>query len=277
MHNLWFITNPNSGSTTEAKCAAIEAIFAERGLLLVGRTLFPDDGLPSLDALARAEVDTVVLFAGDGTINAALCALAAWDGGILILPGGTMNLLAKRLHDKTEPGEIIHAAHALHTRVALPYVEAGPHRAFVGLILGPAGHWVHARESVRANRFRRLFAAIRFAWAKTFSDSVRVDGAPALRRGYQAIFVAPQDNRMNVAAIAARDWSSIVELGWEWLTGDWIAAQAVTQDFPERLRVKGSKPTLALFDGEPQMIAPGTSITGGSSRDHFVSTRKAPA
>jgi len=79
------------GSTTEAKCDAIEALFAERGLLLVGRTLFPDDGLPSLDALARAEVNTVVLFAGDGMINAALCVLAAWDGGILILPGGTMN------------------------------------------------------------------------------------------------------------------------------------------------------------------------------------------
>ena len=111
MRNLWFITNIASGSATTEKAAAIEAIFAERGLALIGRTNFPEDDLPAGAALDAAGVDTVVLFAGDGTINAAVCALAEWNGAILILPGGTMNLLAKRLHGPADPAAIIQAAH----------------------------------------------------------------------------------------------------------------------------------------------------------------------
>lgn len=276
MEKLWFITNSNSGTTTQSKCEAIEAVFEERGLVLAGRTLFSDEDIPTEGSLARAAVDTVVLFAGDGTINAVLCSLAEWDGAFLILPGGTMNLLAKQLHDASDPGEIIHKAHGSHTLVSLPYVEGGQHRAFVGLILGPAGHWFHARELVRANRFRRLFTAGRFAWRKTFGESVRVAGAPALRRAYQAIFVAPYEERLNVAAINARDWGSIAKLGWEWLTGDWIAAQAVTQSFPQNICVEGQKPTLALFDGEPQMLPPGTVIGSAKSAPQFICTRGEP-
>uniref|UniRef100_UPI0023E0319C diacylglycerol/lipid kinase family protein n=1 Tax=Sphingomonas sp. dw_22 TaxID=2721175 RepID=UPI0023E0319C len=133
METLWFITNPDSGTTSRAKCDALEAVFEEAGLKLAGRTEFPAQHLPSGETLDAAGTDTVVLFAGDGTINAALCALAEWEGSFLILPGGTMNLLAKTLHGETDPHRIVHAAHKSDRRVALPYVEAGRHRAFVGL------------------------------------------------------------------------------------------------------------------------------------------------
>ena len=120
MERLWFITNPGSGSTTNAKCEAIEAVFAEHGLALVGRTHFPDEPLPEARQLDAARADCVVLFAGDGTINAALCALSDWDGSFLVLPGGTMNLLAGRLHESGDPHAIIHAAHEGARRIALP-------------------------------------------------------------------------------------------------------------------------------------------------------------
>ena len=47
---------------------ALEAVFEERGLTLVGRTAFPGDAIPHGTALDAVDVDTVVLFAGDGTI-----------------------------------------------------------------------------------------------------------------------------------------------------------------------------------------------------------------
>ena len=75
MERLWFITNPHSGSSDAEKAEAIEAACAERGLSFVGRTDFPDQTLPTIADLDRAGADTVVLFAGDGTINAASCAL----------------------------------------------------------------------------------------------------------------------------------------------------------------------------------------------------------
>ncbi|WP_240953667.1 diacylglycerol kinase family protein [Sphingomonas sp. G-3-2-10] len=275
MQRLWFITNPNSGTATPAKCEALEAVFKERGLELAGRTGFPDEPIPDGDALTAKKVDTVVLFAGDGTINAALCALAEWEGSFLILPGGTMNLLAKALHSELDPAKIIHAAHDETTRVSLPYIEAGEHRAFVGLILGPAASWFRAREAVRKGRIGRLFQAARAAWANTFArKGIRVRGAPGLQRRYQAVFVFPDSDGLEVTGVDARDWKSIAQLGWEWLTGDWVAAHAVTKTNTPELRLKGNRKVLALFDGEPVTLDPATRIRSGTSLKAFISTRE---
>lgn len=274
VERLWFITNPNSGSATQEKCAALEAVFEERGLTLAGRTGFPDQPIPSEGDLAKARVDTVVLFAGDGTINAVLCALAEWDGAFLILPGGTMNLLARQLHGEAEPADIIHTAHEGGHRVGLAYVEAGPHRAFVGLILGPAAHWARAREAARKGRVARVLRAIRSAWRRTFGKGIRVAGVPGMHDRYQAVFVTPGEGALEVAAIDARDWASIVELGWNWLTGDWVAARAVTDRRTEQLRPVARRPLLALFDGEPVTLEPDARVIGGMTRPAFIATRE---
>jgi diacylglycerol kinase family enzyme len=274
METLWFITNPNSGTTSRPKCEALEAVFEESGLHLAGRTEFPEQALPKPEELDAAKVDTVVLFAGDGTINAALCALSDWEGAFLILPGGTMNLLAKGLHSETDPHKIVHLAHQCDRRVALPFVEAGRHRAFVGLILGPAATWFRAREAVRKGKAGRLVAAVRGAWRRTFhGHGIRVEGAQGLGDDYQAVFVTPQLDGLEVAAVDARDWGSIVQLGWEWLTGDWVAAHAVSEARTQQMRVRGNRPALALFDGEPVTLEPREAIKAGKSLETFIATR----
>ena len=275
MKKLWLITNPGSGSTTEAKCEALEALFEEQGLELAGRTDFPGEDLPKGASLTRKGVDTVVLFAGDGTINAALSALAKWKGSFLILPGGTMNLLAKALHDQMDPHKIVVAAHAEARRVALPYVEAGEHRAYVGLILGPAASWARAREAMRKGRIGRLISAARAAWRRTFDRrGIRIEGVRKLRHHYQAVFVSPVEKGLEVIGVDAREWRSIAQIGWEWVNGDWIAAQAVDRAHAEELRVKDARPVLALFDGEPVTLEPGTPIRSGRSLKAFIATRK---
>jgi diacylglycerol kinase family enzyme len=275
MQNLWFITNPNSGTTSRAKCDALEAVFEERGLTVAGRTEFPDQPLPKGADLTRKKVDTVVLFAGDGTINAALCALGKWKGSFLILPGGTMNLLARALHTSLDPHAIVHAAQGKTRRVALPFIEAGEHRAFVGLILGPAAAWARAREAVRKGRLGRLVQAARAAWRKTFHrDGIRIHGAPGLRHRYQAVFVSPDAEGLEVTAVDARDWGAIAQLGWDWLTGDWVAAHAVTETRASELRVEGTRAVLALFDGEPVTLDPRETIRAGTSAKTFIATRE---
>lgn len=275
MHKLWFVTNPNSGSASKEKCDAIEAVFEERGLKMAGRSYFPEQPLPDGDVLAKAGVDTIVLFAGDGTVNATLCALAKWDGAFLILPGGTMNMLAKALHDTLDPHEIIHRAHEAHRLVAMPFVETGRHRAFVGLILGPAAQWFRAREAARSKRIGALIRAVRHAWGRTFGRGIRISGSAALRRRYQAVFVRPDAAGLQVSGIDARDWGAVARLGWEWISGDWIDAGAVTHTTTERLRIEGRRPVLALFDGEPERLEHGTAIVGGMSEPRFIATRSA--
>ena len=272
MHNIWFISNIGSGTTTSAKGEALRALFAEHGVNIVGETDFPEQAIPDAATLDEARADTVVLFAGDGTINAAACKLAEWQGALLILPGGTMNLLAKALHGNADPAEIVKAAHAGGERIAMPFVEAGPHRAFVGLILGPAGNWARAREAVRAGQLRALLRALALAWRRTFGRGVRVTGAAGLPRESQALFIQADRQRLKVAAIDARDWRSIATLGWEWLTGDWVAASAVREVRARTLRIAERRPVLALFDGEPVMLDGDQMIGAGLTERQFIRT-----
>ena len=273
MKTLWFITNPKSGTATPARADALATSFGENGLTLAGRTAFPDEALPTPASLDAAGVDTAVLYAGDGTINAAVAALSEWDGAILILPGGTMNMLAKLLHGAADPAKIIAAAVANPRTVALPCVDAGGQRGLVGLILGPAANWVRARELVRAGRLRGLVRALRHAWRRTFGHGIRLDGVPGLKHGAQAVLVRAEADRLDVAAIDARDFRALTRLGWEWLTGDWVAASEVTQCHTREFRTRGDKPALALIDGEPIMLEPGSTIRVGMTRDIFIATR----
>lgn len=272
MERLWFITNPASGTATDAKREAIHAACRERGIAVVETTHFPDDPLPDAGRLLSERVDTVALFAGDGTINAALFALRDWDGSFLILPGGTMNLLARRLHGDAEPADIVHAVHAGARQVALPMIEGGGRVAFVGVILGPAAHWFRAREAARRREPGRMMRAVRFAWRRTFGRGVRISGAPGLAKRYQAVFLTPGSDTLDVAAIDARDWGSIAELGWNWLSGGWVEARAVTERLATRVRIEGSRPVLALFDGEPEILPPETDFRLTRSRETFLAT-----
>ena len=273
MRKFWLISNQGSGSTSPDKQAALVARFADHGIEQAGQTDFPDEPLPTPRSLDAAEVDMAVLFAGDGTINAAIGALAGWDGAILILPGGTMNLLAKALHDDLDPLAIIDRAVADGTRVALPCVEAGDARAYVGLILGPAAAWAHAREAARAGRSRALIRAIGHAWRRTFGKGIRLAGVPGLTARVQAAFVVAEDNGLRIAAVDARDWRAITALGWEWITGDWVKAAAVHEVRSQAMRCTERRPVLGLFDGEPQMVPVGTVIRAGRTGAQFIRTR----
>ena len=246
MQTLWFITNPKSGTATPAKAEALATLFAEQGLTLAGRTAFPDDALPTPASLDAAGVDTAVLFAGDGTINAAVSALADWTGQILILPGGTMNMLAKLLHGPAEPAAIVTSAIAHGRRMALPIVEAGEYRALVGLILGPAANWVRARELVRAGRLRGLVRALRLAWRRTFGHGIRLEGVPGLKHGAQAVLVRAEPGRLDIAAIDARDFRALTQarLGMaDRRLGRGIGSDAVSRDpFPHTWRPPRADP-----------------------------------
>lgn len=272
MEKLWLITNPASGSASDEKCAAIEAIFEEKGMTVVGRTRFPDDRLPAVEDLIRADTDTVVLFAGDGTINAAACKYDKWHGKALILPGGTMNILAKMLHGDADPHDIVHAAHAKPILRTMPFVESGPHRAFVGVIIGPAAMWGYAREAVRYRRIRRLRRAVRLAWARTWSRGVSLFDGTRRRGNYRAVMIAPEDGWLKVSAFAASSFTDLARLGWAWLAGNWHDAPSVDDTRSAHVTVSGSRALHALFDGEEVKLTSPAQVSAGMSNLSFVAT-----
>ena len=95
---VWLVSNASSGSNDDAALAALEDGCGRHGFHVAQRTVFPEQDLPTPAVLDAAGIDRVAVFAGDGTINTLIAGLAGWSGAVLVLPGGTMNLLYHRVH-----------------------------------------------------------------------------------------------------------------------------------------------------------------------------------
>ena len=111
------------------------------------------DGNEIADTLSSIELrdrDTLIVWGGDGTVAAALN-LARTSGAIVLpLPGGTMNLLHKRIHGQVADWKTT-LSRALCSRQpkALTYATANGLPFYVALMLGKLTQLVEAREALR--------------------------------------------------------------------------------------------------------------------------------
>ena len=90
----WLVVNERSGSNSEAALRELEALLATQGLGVARTIEFPAQELPTRTDLEAAGVSQLIVFTGDGTLNAVIDAVSGWAGAVLVLPGGTMNLLS---------------------------------------------------------------------------------------------------------------------------------------------------------------------------------------
>jgi len=146
----WLVVNPASGSNTAKSTETVTAALTNSGFRVDRVIAFPDDPLPDSTALDAAGVGLVVVYTGDGTVNTLINGLAGWNGAVLVLPGGTMNLLAKRLHRDLgveEIAAIVAGGGARRCRTSCVRSDAG--LALAGLLVGPGTSWSRVRESMR--------------------------------------------------------------------------------------------------------------------------------
>jgi diacylglycerol kinase family enzyme len=273
LRRVWLIENASSGSATAPARAAVAAALSQAGCTIVGRTDFPRGAQPGPALLNAAGADTAVIHAGDGTINAMVHALNRWGGAALVLPGGTMNLLAKRLHGD-RPAAAIVARAASAGAAPLPAVMVEDHCALVGAIAGPAAAWVHPREAVRRSaRLAGLWRALRLAIGKTLRRGVRLLGKDTPAGRYQAVNIRALDETLEIAAIATLSLKSAAELGWRALTGDWRDAQAVTVLHATTVALGGKRSLTVLIDGERRQFVCPVAFSHGHTRLRFIATR----
>lgn len=267
LRRVWLVVNAGSGSTDEGVASGLKAKLAAAGIDLVGETDFPGDTAPNAGQLDAAGADTLLICGGDGTINAAWRAADDWRGQCLVLPGGTMNGLAKALHGDAAHDAILGAAAFRLTHP--PIAVAGDYRAMVGVILGPAAAWVHAREGVRKGRIAHALRAARLAWSRSFSRSIRIAGET---RHHRAVIVTPGEDGLEVAAVSAAGISDAIRIGWDWLRGDWRAGPGVVVRTVAEVTLTGRRHVKALFDGEPATLASPVRVLAGRTRLGFVAT-----
>lgn len=253
MSNWAFVTNSRSGSFDAKLFAKLQDMVDEAGHDISHVALLPDDGLPSCADLTAQAVDMLVVLGGDGTISALTNHVGAWDGAIVPLPGGTMNLLARRLHGDRSPEAILADVLAgRHQRGPVPIVKLEDICAICGVIAGPTVAWVDVREALRDADVGKLAAAIPEALHCTLANDrvslLDVAGA------FPALFVEPGDSGLSVHGIEAATAAELFGHAWAWLNGDFRDGPNTLLGTVGAATIIGGETIDLLIDGEPANV-----------------------
>jgi len=245
---IWLITNAASGSNSEAALAALERCCGEHGFHVARRIAFPEEDLPTTAALDAAGVDRVAVFTGDGTINSFLTGAAGWGGAVLVLPGGTMNLLYHRLHGERSMEQVIAAVGAGEAAARRPgVIRCMWGTAFAGMLAGPGTSWGRVREAMRETDVVDLASGAVEAIEETIAGDMIACIAPPLGRpgGYPLISLVPSDAGIEVEAYHA-------ESAGEYLEHTWALLRRNFREGPHE--VLGHAPTVRLASSEGKSV-----------------------
>lgn len=107
------------------------------------------DAAGQLRALASQAADTIIVWGGDGTHRSALNTIGRSPSGLILLPGGTRNLLSRALHGAGSWEQILRAVLRAPTQRAVPAGEINDERFFCALLAGAPARMAQARETLR--------------------------------------------------------------------------------------------------------------------------------
>lgn len=214
---IWLVVNAASGSNSEAAVEALHTELQVNNFEVLRTIAFPDDALPTAGMLDAAGIDMLAVFTGDGTINALLTGLYGWSGAVVVLPGGTMNLLSVRLHGAAKADEILGCiARGGGRRVRPKVARCSAGDAFAGLLVGPGTCWSSVREAMRSADVVGLFQGAAEAISQTLDGPpVRLLDPPiGTNDCYPLIEITPTEFGLAASGFHARTATDMVSQSW---------------------------------------------------------------
>ena len=256
IESTWLVANAASGSNTPAALADLRTCLEAGGIVISRLIGFPDEALPTPEVLDAAGVASMIVYTGDGTINAALTKLKGWGGAVLILPGGTMNLLSKRLHGDYPVAEIVGVVARGGARRRRVTKITGPcGDAYAGLLAGPGTHWGAVREAMRELDIAGFASGAAEALALSTGETrvAAVDPPLGSRDGYPLIDMTPGEHGIQINGYLAETAGELAQHGWALLRRrfrDGPHDRLGIVDAVTLRNIDGSE-VAVLLDGEP--------------------------
>ncbi|MBU0823471.1 MAG: sphingosine kinase [Alphaproteobacteria bacterium] len=265
------VCNTQSGSHDEAVREQIVELCRANGAPLVATFALPDGDIPDAAELQRQGIDLLLAWTGDGTINAAATKAAGWDGAILVLPGGTLNLLSKALHgDRPVPEILTDALQSTARRSLIPTILSDAREAFITVIAGPATRWAEVRETMRQDGIIEASRAAPEALDEMMNGpGVRV-GADG--KDYPAVILTPTPTGIRADGILTDGTGDVLRHGLAWLGGDFRDGPSEPITTADTIMLESEKPISLEFDGELNEVASPATFSLGSSAVDFIAT-----
>ncbi len=268
---MWLVVNQHSGSHDPALVSTIAARCADAGQPIDHIVDVGEDALP--DARLADTVARILILTGDGTISSLYATLKGWAGELLVLPGGTMNLLARALHGESEPLAIVDAMLTGHMQaVPIPLVIGPGLVALSGIFAGPTTAWGDVREQVRNIDLSGLAEAVPRAITATLgNESVQAKG---IAGSYPSFYLQPGVEGFKLTGIRADGATDLLAHGWAWLTGDFRNGPSDMLAVRKRVTISNSssaKRLSLLVDGEKAEVESPATFRAAISSIRFLS------
>jgi len=276
---IWLVNNASSGSNDDAALAALETCCGQHGLKVAHRTVFPEQDLPTPAARAAPGIDLVAVFAGDGTINGLITSLAGWSGKLLVLPGGTMNLLYHRLHGDRPMEEVVAAVAHGESIVRRPgVIRCAYGNAYAGMLAGPGTSWGRVREAMRETAVVELAESTVAAINETLTGEMIACAAPRLGRpeGYPLLCLEPGDEAIEIVAYHAESAGEYLEQAWALVRRNFREGpnEVLGRTRAVRLASTQGNPFGLLIDGEQAEAAPEVEFALARAEVDLIATRR---
>ncbi|PNU01708.1 diacylglycerol kinase family protein [Novosphingobium guangzhouense] len=280
---VWLVCNAASGSNNDAAVDELLGAFKDAGLAPDRVLRFPDDPAPAPADLDAAGVDMLAVFGGDGTTHSVVMAAYGWGGAVLVLPGGTMNMLAKRMHGDVPAPEIVARLSGGPIRKTRPPVIVSRHGVgLTGALAGPGTVWNEVREAMRAMNVIDFVASTRDAIVHSANgpkvvcaaDDGTVDGGR--EEGYAAITVVPKDDGLRANGYYAESLADYAGQGIALLNRDFRDGPHDELGRHPKLRLvcPTGEPMGLLIDGEPFDGAAEEIFDSGTCEVDLVTTKE---
>lgn len=265
------VCNSQSGSHDDAMLAEIAETCRAAGSPLSAVFALPDDDIPDAAELIRQNIDLLIIWTGDGTINAAATKAAGWDGAVLPLPGGTLNLLSKALHgDRPAPEILADTLQGKGRRRPIPTIHSDDGNAFITIVAGPATRWAEVRETMRQDGLIEASRAAPDALdAMLNAPGVAVAGHG---RAYPAIILTPTPQGVRADGILTEGTADVIRHGLAWLGGDFRDGPSEEIVSGETIVLESAAPISLEYDGELGETASPARFELGTSAADFVAT-----
>jgi diacylglycerol kinase family enzyme len=263
------LINPAAGGVTGDGEAKLRHVLDAAGLSTAAiETLDHGGSAEQMAEIAEMNPDLFIVWGGDGTLRSALAVVGQKCPNLLLLPGGTMNLLTKSIHGDHPWNQILANVVKSSRRVTLPAGQLNNERFYCAMLAGAPARFAEARESLRRGEIASVLTGARGALEalQTIHLKARVG------EGYQCAddrlpvtsfigaMVGPlvKNGRMEIAALVDTTATGALNVMWTSFLSDWRTATGVKVVESDTLIIDSEE------DDNIPMILDGEAVEAGS-------------
>ena len=212
----------------------------------------------------------LIVLGGDGTIRTAAEACAATGAYLLPLPGGTMNMLPRALYGDVPWQDVLKNTIADPATRALSAGRIEGKLFFVAAVVGAAGLWMEARESIRERDVLGVVEKSADAFQAMFDTKLQYFIAPDRQGEAEVVAVicplvsekmSDSEQMLEAAAINLENAAELLGFATAAAFGKWRDDKSVTLSKTERIALQSSRNIPLFLDGERVKVRNHTEIT----------------